>query len=274
MKQTADLQYVNLIKDILCQGEEVVGRNSKTKRLFGLSMNFESTPLISIRKTAWKLALREMEWFLSGSNDINDLDASVRHWWSPWANQTGMINNNYSKQFRRFSGIDNKGNGYFFDQINHSIELLKKDPYSRRNVMTVWNPGEMADPDTPITNCHSTVIQLIVTENDFLNMIMYQRSCDMILGVPHNIIQHWAFLLYLAKKSNKVPKSLKWIGGDCHVYEQHYDGAQTMVNFDVKQPFTDAELVYKPTNDSFKAFDFSLDKKYRPILDIKFNMIV
>src|SRR5690606_12956522 len=114
-------------------------------------VRFTELPLVTIRKTAVKNALREMEWFLSGSSNINDLHPSVRPWWTPWVDKDGEIKNNYSRQFRKYGGT--------LDQISTLIEGMKSHPYSTRNLVTTWNSIEMIDPDTPITNCHGTVIQ-------------------------------------------------------------------------------------------------------------------
>src|SRR5690606_26897284 len=126
-----------------------------------------------------------------GSEDIKDLHPSVRPWWEPWANIEGQVLFNYSDQFRAFAGTD----GRVVDQIEYLIDGIKNHPYSRRNVITTWNAADMTNPACPITNCHSTVTQAFVNPDNSLHLVTYQRSVDVICGLPHNWIQYWSFLL-------------------------------------------------------------------------------
>ena len=263
-----DRQFCQLLDGIRTWGNEIDTRNSKTKRLINQAMRFDSTPLISIRRTAWKNALREMEWFMSGSNNINDLHPKVHHWWSEWANDDGIIENNYSKQFRAFMGTTGA-----LDQIDHAIKSLKNHPYSRRNVLTTWNSAEMASATTPITNCHGTMIQLHVEPDNKVHMMMVQRSCDMVLGVPHNLIQYWAFLMYLCHRSGREVGSFTWIGGDCHIYNNHLEMTDKMIKR-VGEVEETPQLVYTPTSDDFKADDFTLNGEYNPIIKENLEMTV
>lgn len=263
-----DTLYKDLINNIIVDGSEVQTRNSITKRKFTMTVKFTSTPLISVRRTAWKNALREMEWFLSGSNNINDLHPKVRHWWKPWADVNGFLPNNYSRQFRDFYGISNS-----VDQIDYLVNTLKKHPFSRRSVITTWNTADMLDDNTPITNCHGSLIQLFVEPDDTVHMTMYQRSSDMLLGLPHNWIQYWALLMYLAERSNRKVGSFIWIGGDCHIYKDHYDIANKIIKYAstiTKTP----QLLYRPTSKEFKADDFILDAKYEPRIKESLKMAI
>lgn len=279
-EETVDTKYAQLIKNILDNGDCIETRNSKVKRTIAEKVTFSDTPLISVRKTAWKNALREWEWFMSGSNNINDLHESVRHWWKPWANENNEVPYNYSKQFRGFHGQDDAIHWSFgpevVDQVYLLIEGIKKHPYSRRNLITTWNTTEMhlaSKLPNGITNCHSTIIQAFVTQEGRLSLVTYQRSCDVICGLPHNWIQMAAFHLWLAARTEKVIGELVWIGGDCHVYDSHTELAKEILdNYDKCQPTP--VLMYKPTSDSFKADDFSLDGNYVPIINKKAEMIV
>lgn len=270
-----DVQFAQMLQSIMLYGNEIETRNSKTKRLINQAARFESTPLISVRRTAWKNALREFEWFMSGSNNINDLHEKVRHWWEPWADESGFIHNNYSKQFRKFegSGFGPVKNHHSVDQIEYMIETLKNHPNSRRNVITTWHTHDMLNPITPITNCHGSMIQVFVEPDNSVHLTMYQRSSDMVLGLPHNFIQYWAFLMYLAHQSGKKVGTFTWIGGDCHIYENHYD----MTNKIITQAHSikdTPQLVYNPTSESFKADDFSLSSEYNPVIKENLKMTV
>lgn len=284
MFDSADKQYLKLLGDILNHGSTVSTRNSVTKRLTGLTARFDSTPLISVRKTAWKTALREFEWFMSGSSNIKDLDSRVHHWWKPWADEKGFIRNNYSKQFRSFDGeLQNTEdqpawegiNCRTIDQIQYLVDGIKDHPYSRRNVITTWNTAEMADPSTPITNCHGTVIQAFVEPSDnSLELVMYQRSSDMLLGMSHNWIQYWAFLLWLSTEAGRVPGKFTWMGGDCHIYDDHVPLVTEMLNADLTSINTPT-LVYKGSKgEAFRADNFMLEGAYTPLSSETARMVV
>lgn len=265
-----DITFASMLDKIITQGVEINTRNSITKRLTGLQACFTSTPLVSVRTTAWKNAIREMEWFLSGSSNINDLDPKVQHWWKPWADYENEVKNNYSKQLRHFKN----GNVGGFDQVQYFLDAIKNHPNSRRTVMTTWHPAEMADPSTPITNCHGTVIQAFVEPDSKLNILMYQRSSDMLLGMPHNWIQYWAFLMWVAKQTGREVGNFTWIGGDCHVYQDHHELAKEIIQKQLDPGFA-PNLVYSGNvGDAFKADHFSLDKKYEPIITKSAKMIV
>jgi len=271
-----DRQYLDIIEDIFLDGQDIQSRNAQTRRIVNPIVKFDSTPLVSIRRTAWKQALREMEWFLSGSNYLHDLHESVIHWWQPWADNQGRIKNNYSIQFRNAKGHG----GVPLDQVNHLIGQLAYRPESRRSVITTWNTNDMVCPSTPITNCHGTVIQCFVNPDDTVDMTMYQRSADFMLGVPHNWIQYWAFLQYITKQSNKLQEDLNrkvgkftWIGGDTHIYEQHMEIANKCRHTEISHIET-PQLTYNPTSDKFKADDFTLVGEYKPVLNEKLDLIV
>lgn len=281
MSNQVNLKFSNMLSDILLQGTEVDTRNSITKRRMNQQVTFNHTPLVTVRRTAWKSALREMEWFLTGSNNIKDLHPSVHKWWAPWANESGYIHNNYSKQFRRFDGHGHRGGAKYcddVDQIGYLLDAIKNHPFSRRSVITTWHTHDMLSPNTPITNCHGTVIQAFVEPDNSLHLTMYQRSSDMVVGLPHNFIQYWALIMWLAHRCGRTIGSFTWIGGDCHIYKDHYDLAQRMVD-EARKDYDNGtapvpNLIYNPTSEEFKADDFSLDSKYEPMLRESAKMVV
>ena len=263
--EATDGVFTDMLSDIVLYGEDITTRNSDTKRLTNLAAVFTYTPLVSIRRTAWHSAIAEFEWFLSGSPYVSDLPDKVKKWWLPWADKiTSRIWGNYSEQFRAFYGREGKP----VDQIAYLIKAISDHPYGRRSVITTWNTADMVSSQNPITNCHGTVIQAFVKTNNTLDLTMYQRSADMVLGVPHNWIQYWAFLLYLSKQADKEPGSLTWIGGDCHVYANHVDIAKQMIDrFNNVVISSAPQLVYVgQKGDEFKASDFVLVGEYDPII--------
>ena len=245
-----DKQLQSLTKLVMTYGRDIETRNSLVKRLITQTCSFHETPLVTVRKTAWKNALREMEWFLSGSSNIKDLDKRVHKWWKPWANLLGDVSYNYSKQFRRFGSHN-------IDQIQYLLNGIKNHPYSRRNVITTWDTSEMALSDTPITNCHGTVIQAFVSPDNQLTLVTYQRSADLLLGIPHNWIQYWAMLLWIARETDTRAFCLDWIGGDVHIYDQHYVAAKEIIDANIDHT-NRPQLIINPTKGPFRAEDFTM----------------
>jgi len=261
-----DDKYKKIILDCLT-GDEIQSRNALCYRADQeTEIKFSRTPLIGIRKTSWKVALREWEWFMSGSNNLKDLHPSVIQWWKPRADSEGAVFRNYSCQFRDFAG-----HGATADSIDIFIKGIKHNPFSRRNVITTWNTTDMNSEKCLITNCHGTVIQAFVNNDRELKIKTYQRSADVICGVPHNWIQYWAFLLWIANLTGLRAASLVWIGGDVHIYEQHRDLALRLTKIGAKSR---PELVYKPTSDKFLADDFTLDGVYEYDVNETAKMII
>ncbi len=265
-----DAAYAALLNDVLAHGERLTTRNAPVRRVVARTLVFERTPLVCARKTAWKNALREWEWFMSGSNHIDDLHPSVRKWWEPWVDRNGLVANNYSRQFRCYGNharLEDR-----VDQIEYLIAGVRDHPHSRRNVITTWNTADMIAPETPITNCHGSYIQAFVGVGG-LSLMTVQRSADAICGIPHNWLQYWAFLLWLAHRTGNRPDSLTWIGGDVHVYEEHAALA-TEIIFAATATQPGPELIYRPTSEDFKADDFALDSEYRPTITASARMVV
>lgn len=272
--------YANLLRHVMNYGETVTTRNSTVKRVFPYQVRFEQTPLVSLRKTAWKSAIREMEWFLSGSSRLADLHPSIHPWWEEWADDAGVVRNNYSEQLRCFcGGILNRETDEIelvtVDQVQLLVDGVRNHPFSRRNVITTWNTAEMAHPSTPITNCHLSLLQSFVEPDDnSLHLVTYQRSVDVVCGLPHNWIQAWALLLWLSSVTDRKVGSLTWIGGDVHIYETHFPLVEKMLAIDPNDIPPVPELQYNPTGWDFNAEDFTLSGLYTPVLTDKAEMVV
>lgn len=259
----ANRKYVCLLKEILNNGDSVTTRNSQVYSHFDLpNITFTELPLITLRKTAWKKALREMEWFLSGDRKCPD---ELLDWWRGQLSEDSYLVTGYGEQLRDSTFYDfREGDLSSFDQIKFIQDALINNPNSRRLLMTTWNAGEMAhitrtnsNPNTP-TCCHSIVVQFFV-RNGCLSMKTYQRSADMLLGVPHNWVQSWAMLMWFANHAGLKVGSMTWMWGDAHVYdeESHIDTAHNMIRY-CTGTTTKFDMVYKPTSKDFKASDFSI----------------
>lgn len=267
-------------------GDDVVTRNHLAISHFDLpNTTFTEFPLVTLKKTAVKKAIKEMEWFMSGQSVCPD---NLRDWWRGQLNEFGQLVNGYSWQFRASSCADGYGILREFDQVKFILDGLKNNPNSRRLVISVWNPGEMANitetngnPNTP-TCCHSIVVQFFV-RNDKLHMKTYQRSADMLLGVPHNWVQSWAMLLYFAYHSGLEVGSMIWMWGDAHIYQEktHMAAAQKMLNTDA--PFGGTvNLCYNPKTIEydmvgvpiFRADDFeTIGEIPEPVVTHKINLL-
>jgi thymidylate synthase len=240
---SADLTYAILLQDILLLNNVVETRNHSCYcNPFLDNVTFDSLPLITVRKTAWKLALTEMEWFMSGSLICPE---KLSKWWTGQLDKNGRYLDGYSIQFRESSYGRDEQTSYAmgsalgrFDQIAYILEGLKNHQHSRRLVMTSWNTGEMANitktnnnPQCPST-CHGSLVQFFVVDGT-LHLKHYQRSADMLLGIPHNLVQYWALLTYFAFHANLKVGSLTWVFGDAHIYneESHIEAANQIIKF-------------------------------------------
>lgn len=246
-------KYQNLLRGVL-QGSLVETRNHRVYRCVNLpEFTIDKTPLITTRRTAWKKALKELEWFLSGDTKCPD---HLLDWWNGQLNHEGHYLLGYGWQWRR---RDNH------DQIKHLLHSLNHHQNSRRHILTTWSPRDMADvvvandnPKTP-TTCHGTMAQLFVI-GDRLHMNHYQRSADMLLGLPHNLMQYWALLLFLSRHSCLMPGTINYKLGDAHIYDEpsHLQAAKEVTSSDITD--FDGELVYVPSliqnTPKFSAEDF------------------
>lgn len=264
--------YKHALNYILDKGDELETRNHNVISSFNLhNCYFAKTPLVTTRKTAYKKAIREMEWFLSGRSAC---PSELLDWWDGQLNSNNELLDGYPTQFRHSIYCDDTGNVRLFDQVKFILEGLKNNPNSRRLVISLWNPGEMANmtvtngnASTP-TVCHSVLMQFFVRQGK-LFIKSYQRSADMLLGVPHNWIQSWAMLLYFAYHSKLQVGGLIWMFGDAHIYleDSHKETAKAIIaaNIDYNVP----ELIYEPIDIElsdnsiplFKAKDFRLSGK-------------
>lgn len=302
MRTYTDVLYSQLVGNALLRGQRVETRNSKALRLFApYPQDIQSLPLVTLRKTAWKKALREMEWFMSGHGEC---PPELQDWWKgqlvedhdePVLN--GHYIHGYPHQFRYSPTSD----GGAHDQVRYVLEALKGSPYSRRIILTSWNPGDMAcisqtneNPNTP-TTCHATMVQYSVDAGAdgkpaVLNAYHFQRSADLLLGLPHNYVQHWALLTFFAHHAGLKVGQMTYQVGDAHLYDEpsHIAVAlelsrweeQGMRYDDYTGPSDGPTLVYNYSGQldhrglpKFVAADFSVDwrgmEPSKPLTDIR-----
>ena len=247
-KITEETQYFKLIENAL-NGDVINSRNGITYNSFGESMKFNlkdnTLPLLTSKKVAWKTCIKELLWFIQGSTDNrilknqkvniwngnatrefldsrglhnyceNDLGPIYGHQWRFWNSQYKDFNTNYK----------NKG----IDQLENVIKVLN-DPYekySRRNILTAWNPEQIDEMALP--PCH-VMSQFYVNENDELSCSLYQRSGDIGLGIPFNIASYSILTHLLAKHCNLKAGSFHHFIGIAHIYEEHLEVLKKQLN--------------------------------------------
>lgn len=263
----ADRALRNLV-NLASLGSRIVTRNHEVDRIhpaLSLAETFFDLPLVTVRKVPWKKALREMEWFLSGKVECPN---ELKDWWDGQLSPLGYHWGGYAEQLRSSTSIYGNTKIGTFDQIKYIIDGIKDSPNSRRLCISTWNTGEMANitkmnrnPNTP-SNCHLSFVQFFVHGNS-LFMKQYQRSCDILLGLSCNWVQHWALLTYIAHKTGYQVGGYTWLGGDAHVYthKSHQKVAKEILeipNSTLTGRGLTPSLVYTPTSEEFKASDFTL----------------
>jgi thymidylate synthase len=236
--------YLNALKDILETGEHRPDRTGVgTISKFGVQMRFnlqQGFPAITTKKLAWKSMLSELLWFIQGSGDERKLkellhgdpnsdkktiwsDNADAKYWQPRSKFKGDLGRVYGVQWRTWRapvfGANRMGVKHI-DQLQNLINGLVNDPYSRRHIISAWNPGELELMALP--PCHM-MAQFYVSQDKKLSCQMYQRSADMFLGVPFNIASYALFTSLLAQVCNLEVGELVIVLGDAHIYENHID---------------------------------------------------
>jgi thymidylate synthase len=214
-------QYLELMRRIRTEGVRKDDRTGTgTLSLFGQQLRFDLAhgfPLITTKKIHLRSVVYELLWFLRGETNVAWLHEHGVTIWDEWADEQGELGPVYGKQWRAWESAD----GRTIDQIARTVELLRKDPDSRRIIVSAWNVAELER--MALMPCH-TFFQLYVAAGR-LSCQVYQRSCDMFLGVPFNIASYALLLHLFAQQSDLEPGELVWTGGDCHLYVNHLEQA-------------------------------------------------
>jgi thymidylate synthase len=223
-------QYHDLIHRILAEGAEQADRTGVgTLAIFGHQMRFDLTdgfPLITTKKLHLRSIIYELLWFLRGDTNIAYLKENQVSIWDEWADADGDLGPVYGKQWRRWEAPD----GRHIDQIAALIQEIKANPASRRQLVSAWNVSDL--PDMALAPCHC-LFQTAVS-NGRLHLQLYQRSCDVFLGLPFNIASYALLLSMLAQQCGLQPGEFIWTGGDVHIYKNHLDQVRLQVS---RQPY-------------------------------------
>lgn len=284
MSRHPEQQYLDLMAQVLKSGDPRVDRTGVgTLSVFGAMMRFDMTdgtvPLLTTKRVYWKLAVKEMLWFLTGGTNIRPLLEENVRIWSDWplqryreatgedisqsafearivedpdfAEAWGDLGPVYGKQWRRW--LDAEGREH--DQIATVMETLKSNPSSRRILFHAWNVPEV--PRMALPPCHM-VYQFHVTRGTRLNMLIFQRSCDLLLGVPFNLTGGAALLAMIAQQSGFEPGELVWMGADVHLYMNHVEQAREQLSREPR-PFPKLALGRRPDSiDGYTIDDFEV----------------
>jgi thymidylate synthase len=243
--------YLDALKDILENGEDRPDRTGTgTRSIFGLQMRFdlqEGFPAVTTKKLAWKAVVSELLWFIEGSGDENRLkeilhgerytdkktiwsDNAQADYWDKKRLQRhpGDLGRVYGVQWRRWRKPLIRINKVVLQNHDQLLELIagiKDDPYSRRHIITAWNPGELDLMALP--PCH--MMAQFYVANGKLSCQMYQRSADMFLGVPFNIASYALFTHMIAQVCNLEVGDMVIVIGDAHIYNNHFDQVKEQI---------------------------------------------
>jgi thymidylate synthase len=270
--------YLNALKDILDNGEDRSDRTGTgTRSIFGLQMRFNLAlgfPAVTTKKLAWRAVVSELLWFITGSGDERKLkeilyedpnsdkktiwsDNATAEYWKPRSKFKGDLGRVYGVQWRTWRapvfGANRMGIKHI-DQLTDLINGIKKDPNSRRHIITAWNPGELDLMALP--PCH--MMAQFYVSNGKLSCQMYQRSADMFLGVPFNIASYALFTHMIAQVCNLEVGELIVTIGDAHIYNNHFDQVKEQLK---RKPLSLATLKLNPTIEvitDFKMTDIEL----------------
>ncbi len=272
-------QYLDLVRDILENGkpEEGVDKNGIVVRpdrtgvgtysVFGRQLRFnlaDGFPLVTTKKVHLKSIIYELLWFLKGDTNIKYLKDQKVSIWDEWADANGDLGPVYGKQWRSWEGPRGR-----VDQIQRAVDTIKNNPSSRRIVVIAFNPADLPDVAPPA--CH-TLFQFYVS-GDKLSLQLYQRSADLMLGVPFNIASYSLLLMMVAQVTGLKPHEFVHTFGDVHIYANHIEGARLQLE---REPRPLPTMNINPNVKDLFGFsfeDFKLEG-YEPHERIKFDIAV
>jgi len=247
-------QYLELLDHVLKNGTRKSDRTGTgTISVFGYQMRFnleEGFPLMTTKKLHLKSILHELLWFISGDTNIKYLNDNGVNIWNEWADKDGNLGPVYGYQWRSWPAAD----GRKIDQLNNVIASIKKSPDSRRHIVSAWNAGEIDRMALP--PCH-ILFQYYVTEGK-LSCQLYQRSCDIFIGIPFNIASYSLLTLMTAQATGLKPGEFIHTLGDAHIYLNHIDQVRLQLT---REPFKLPKMTLNPEVTDITKFryeDFTL----------------
>lgn len=219
-------QYETLLEHVYKTGVDKNDRTGVgTRSVFGYQMRFnlaEGFPLVTTKKLHIRSIVHELLWFLSGSSNIKYLHDNGVSIWDEWADENGDLGPVYGVQWRSWPAAD----GRKIDQITNLVEGIKKNPDSRRHLVVAWNPAEVDKMALPPCHC----LFQFYEANGKLSCQLYQRSCDIFLGVPFNIASYSLLTHMIAQQCDLDVGDFVWTGGDCHIYKNHFEQVELQLS--------------------------------------------
>ncbi|MBR4912941.1 MAG: thymidylate synthase [Bacteroidales bacterium] len=262
-------QYLDLMRTILDEGHYKADRTGTgTYSIFGYQMRFDlqkGFPLLTTKKLHLRSIIYELLWFLRGDTNIQYLHDHNVTIWDEWADEHGDLGPVYGKQWRSWEAPD----GRVIDQITNLIEQLKRNPDSRRLIVSAWNPADVDQMALP--PCH-TMFQFYANDGQ-LSCQLYQRSADVFLGVPFNIASYALLTMMVAQVCGLKAKDFVHTFGDAHIYSNHVEQAKLQLSRD---PRPLPQMRINPDVKSifdFQYEDFTLEN-YDPHPHIKADVAV
>ncbi|HEX8961842.1 MAG TPA: thymidylate synthase [Rhodocyclaceae bacterium] len=242
-------QYLDLMRHVLENGHEKSDRTGTgTRSVFGWQMRFdlaEGFPVLTTKKLHLRSIIYELLWFLRGDTNIRYLQENGVRIWDEWADASGDLGPVYGHQWRHWP----RSGGGEVDQISELIEGLRKNPDSRRHMVSAWNPADV--PKMKLPPCHA-LFQFYVA-NGKLSCQLYQRSADIFLGVPFNIASYALLTMMVAQVVGLKPGDFVHTLGDAHLYSNHLEQARTQL---AREPRPLPKMHLNPDVTDIFAFDF------------------
>ena len=243
-------QYIDLLKHVINTGVEKSDRTGTgTKSVFGYQMHFDlqkGFPLLTTKKLHTRSIFHELLWFIRGETNTKYLKENGVTIWDDWADENGELGPVYGSQWRAWKTND----GREIDQLSEVISQIKKNPDSRRLIVSAWNVGEIDKMKLP--PCHA-FFQFYVSDGK-LSCQLYQRSADIFLGVPFNIASYAALTMMVAQVCNLQPGTFVHTLGDAHIYSNHFEQINLLLSRD---PRPLPQLILNP--EVKNIFDFTYE---------------
>jgi thymidylate synthase len=254
--------YLDLLRNILENGVIRGDRTGTgTRSIFGAQLRFDLSqgfPLVTTRKVFFKGVIHELLWFLAGDTNIKYLTDHNVHIWDAWADEQGNLGPVYGAQWRAWEAPD----GRRLDQINQILEQIKRNPNSRRHIVTAWNPAVLPDErikpqenvkagKAALASCHA-LFQFYVAD-DKLSCMLYQRSSDTAVGQVFNQAQYALLTHLVAQQCGLQVGDFLWTGGDCHIYLNQIEGVQEQLK---REPRPLPKLIIKRKPASIFEYQF------------------
>jgi thymidylate synthase len=274
--------YIKLVLDVMSKGVRKPNRTgTDTFAVFSRQLRFDlsdgTIPMLTTKKMHTRSIIHELLWYIRGDSNIKYLQDNGVRIWNEWADENGDLGPVYGFQWRNWPTPEGK-----VDQIAELIDKLRNNPTDRRLIVSAWNVGQLHEMALP--PCHYTfqfyTRPLSEEESEqnggkqyALSLMLNQRSCDVGLGVPFNIVQYGFLLHMMAQVANMVPEEFIWNGGDTHVYENHMDALLTQT---LLTPYESPKLKLNPDVkeiDDFKFEDFEIvGYRHHPIIKMEVSV--